>query len=467
MNIAKLLLCVAAVAACLLLISRSTQAAPPAPAIAHAASASRGVPPLRVTPRMRRYARTGYALYFAGTAYELLLLWGILQSGLSARLDAQAQQMWRRMLPAQYRLRRWSRRQRRRLSPQGQRLWIIFLYGPRCLWRHSLFWGRRLVTALVYGVLLTLLLAAAHLPLVWYGSYTLQHQYGLSRQSVGGWLSDYGTGLALDLLSGIAYFVLLWLVRKSPRRWSAWLWAVSVPIIAFGIFLSPVLFDPIYNKFTPLPNGPLRTHLEQLAAKAGIPNAPISVSDQSRRTTTDNAYVTGLGGTARIVIWDTTLKDLDDREVAGVVAHEMGHYALHHVRRGFWETVSGLLVALPLLQWGVTVLWKRCGPRWRVARLTDLSAVPVFLLVLAALTFFSEPITNYFSRQIEHQADAYGLALSGDGPAMARAFVFFASHDLDDPAPPRPIKLWLFSHPPLGERIDFVLGRKSAPAHGT
>ena len=373
--------------------------------------------PPAVTPAMRRYSRTRYVLYFFGTAYGLLALWGVLASGLSARLRTVAERL------------HWAR-----------------------------FW-----TLLVYYALLTLALSVIGFPLGFYSGYWLEHAYGLSSQSFGGWLWDRTEGEVVGLAINVFLFWLLFrLIQESPRRWSLGLWAALVPILAFGIFLEPVLIEPLFNKFSPLPPGPLRTQLHALAVQAGIPNAPIYVADASRRTNTTNAYVTGIGPSARIVLWDTTLTQMPPDEIVGVVGHEMGHYVEKHIYWGFAASVLGLLFALPLAQKLVEGLVRRGGPRWRLTGLTDLAAVPVFLLTVNLLSFLADPLTNGASRYIEHRADAYGLRVTHNGPAMARAFVFFAQHDLDDPDPPPFIKFWTFTHPPLGERIDFVMGRKSA-----
>ncbi len=414
---------VRAVMLCLLIMAcllnpAAGRAAPPNPKPPAASVQTQSVRLPARTPRLARYAETRYALYFGGTAYALLLLWGVLQSGLAARL------------------RDWAERRARR--PWAQ-------------------------TALYYAAL-SLLLALWQAPLTWFGGYALEHRYGLSHQAFTGWLADEAKAWGVDMVVGaLLVALLLGLVHRSPRRWALWLWAALVPLIAFGIFLAPLVIDPLFNRFTPLPPGPLRTQIAQLAARAGIPNAPIYVADKSKQTDTANAYVTGLGGSARIVIWDTTLRELPDDEVVGIVGHEMGHYVLKHIYWGFLESILGLLVGLPLLQGLASRLVSRFGARWQVRGLTDRASVPVFLLAWTLLAFLADPLTNGLSRRIEHQADAYGLQVTHNGPAMARAFVFFAEHDLSDPDPPPFVKFWLFSHPPLGERIHFVLGRNSAP----
>ena len=376
---------------------------------------SADVRPPVVTPEMKRYSEIGYALYFAGTAYGLLALWAVLATGLSARL------------------RQWV---------QPLRFSLLRLLG--------------------YYTLLTLVLVIIHAPLTVYRGYILPHQYGLSSQDFGGWLGDVGKSVGVDTATTVPIlWLLFWLIGRSPRRWALWFWAAVVPIIAFGIFAAPLVVDPLFNKFTPLPPGPLRTQIEALAAKAGIPNAPIYVVDKSKQTHETNAYVTGIGSSARIVLWDTILPPrMPADQLRAIVAHEMGHYVLKHLYWGFLLTVTGLLLALPVAQKFAESLLRRFGPRWRIAGPTDYAAIPVLLLTVSLFSFVFAPLTNGISREVEHQADAYGLQITGDGPAMARAFVTISEQNLSDPNPPPFIKFWLFTHPPLQERIDFALGKK-------
>ena len=165
------------------------------------------VTPPVVTPQMTRYSRTRYALYFAGTAYELLALWGVLATGLSAHL--------RRVV-------------------QPLRFSFFRLAG--------------------YYALLTLVLIVVHAPLTWYSGYYLEHAYGLSSQGVGAWLGDLVKGVAVDIATTVPIlWLLFWLITRSPRRWALWFWGALIPLIAFGIFVSPLVVDPLFNKFTPMP----------------------------------------------------------------------------------------------------------------------------------------------------------------------------------------------------------------------
>ena len=403
--------------ATILLRPSPADAAPPlvsAPAASPAASPGEEVKPPVVTPQMLRYSWTRYALYFAGTAYGLLALWGTLASGLSARLRD-----WAKPL----------------------RFSFLQLAG--------------------YYALLTLALFVIEFPLTWYSGYFLEHSYGLSSQGAGAWAGDRAKGLAVDIATTAPIlWLLFWLIAKSPRRWAFWFWGALIPLIAFGIFVAPLVVDPLFNKFTPLPDGPLKTRIEALAAKAGIPNAPIFVVDKSKQTHSTNAYVTGIGSSARIVLWDTTLQRMPEDQIVAVVGHEMGHYVLKHLYWGFLMSVGGLLVLLPLAKAFAGKVAARFGPRWGIHGLTDYAATPILLLTASLFGFFLAPVTNGVSRVIEHQADAYGLEVTGNRPAMARAFVSLSEQNLSDPNPPAFITFWLFTHPPLQERIDFALGKK-------
>ncbi len=408
---------VIAVGLALALLPVPPRAAAPAPAAQAATqTASDTVTPPVVTPTIRQYSRIRWGMYFVGTAYGLAALGAVLASGISKKLCR----------------------------------WV-------CPWKFSL------LRMAGYYAALTGVLLLVKAPLTWYSGYYLSHAYGLSSQSFLAWLGDLFKGVGVDLLTTIPLlWGLYWLIQRSPRRWALWAWVALIPVIAFGIFASPIFIDPLFNKFTPLPPGQLHDRIEALAAKAGIPDAPILVADKSKQTHETNAYVTGIGSSARIVIWDTTLQQMPEDQIVAIVGHEMGHYVLKHIYWGFALSVGGLLVLLPLAKLSYESLLRRYGTAWGIHDGPgDYAAVPALLLTAALFSFFLAPVTNAVSREIEHQADAYGLSVTANRPAMARAFVSLSEQNLSDPNPPAFIKFWLFTHPPLSERIDFALGRKS------
>lgn len=368
-----------------------------------------------VTPTMRRYSRIRWTLYFVGTAYYLLLLWIVLRTGLSARMRKVADRAGRPLL----------------------------------------------LRVLVYYLLFTAVMTVASFPLDFYSDYWLEHSYGLSAQPFSAWIGDSAKGLGVGIVTMVPVFWLVyWLMGRFPGRWPFVLWAACIPIIAAAIFAQPLIVDPMFNKFTPLPASPLRDRIHGLAVQAGIPNAPILVSDVSKQTNTTNAYVNGIGSSARIVLWDTLLKGknkMPDDQILSIVGHEMGHYVLKHIYWGFLEAVGGLFFVLPILKWGYeTVVW-RSGKTWKLEGPQDLASIPALLLTFSVISFLSSPVVNGLSRHVEHQADEYGLNVTRNPKAMAEAFVALTEQNLSDPDPPKFITLWLGSHPPLKERIEYAL----------
>lgn len=372
---------------------------------------------VRVTPEMVRYSYTRYALYFVGTVAHAAALLLLLRGGISARL--------------------------RDLAERKSR--------------------NRLVQALIYYPLLTLAYGAVTLPLSFYSSFLLPHQYGLSNQKLHTWVLDGAKGYAISSLVGAPVIALLyWTLRRSPRRWWVGFWLASIPLLVMAMLLGPLLIDPLFNKFQPLRNERLRERILALAGRAGIERGRVLEVDASRRTQAVNAYVTGIGGSARIVLWDTLLQKLDEDEVSFVMAHEMGHYVEHHVPLALLAATLGtggvLLIADRSGRW----LIRRYGSSWRVRSLDDLASLPVLLLIVMAVNFFGNPVESAISRHFEGRADTFALQLTGDGQAGASSFVKLSEKNLSLPDPPVFIKLWMFSHPPLKERIDKALAYDQA-----
>ena len=313
------------------------------------------------------------------------------------------------------------------------------------------------VRTVLYIALLSTVLTATSLPISLFGLW-YQWQFGLSTESFGTWATQWLTGFLVSLLTLEIVGVIVFALMRRFKRWWFPLWLSLIPIIAVGIFVAPIVVDPLFNTYTPMPPTPLKTRLEQLASRAGVPNIPIYVVDKSKQTNTTNAYVTGLGGSARIVIWDTLLKKMDANEVVAIVGHEMGHYVLHHVFRGYVFTVLGLVFLLPLGQYGAEHIVRRKGTKWCLRGASDIAVFPIFLFLLSCTEFVLQPVTNGISREIEHEADAYGLKITHDGDDMARAFIALSAQNLGEPDPPKFIVWWRYSHPPIRDRVEFVLG---------
>ncbi|MGE5237075.1 MAG: M48 family metallopeptidase, partial [Acidobacteriota bacterium] len=248
---------------------------------------------------------------------------------------------------------------------------------------------------------------------------------------------------------------------RRIRRWWLALWLGAVPLTIFFVLIAPVVLDPMFNDFKPLRDEKLRTELLDLAHRAGIEGGRVYEVDRSKQTKTMNAYVNGLGPTKRIVLWDTIIAKMDHDELRFVMAHEMGHYVLHHVWKGLGFILAVMFAVFWMGQHAVEWATRRWGRRWGFDDASDPAAVPLLLLVLTVFFFLLTPVINGYSRTIEHQSDIFALELTRLNDAGARAFVAFAedSKVLPDPGPF--IRFWRYSHPTLAERIAFC--RSYAP----
>src|SRR5579862_7263143 len=299
---------------------------------------------------------------------------------------------------------------------------------------------------------------------IWEHRLALQYQQSI--QPWNSWFADWAKGEGVEMAIAILLvWVLFAVIRKSPRKWWIWFWVAAVPLIILGAVVEPLVVEPLFFKFTPLAGSEpaLAGKIEQMTIRAGapIPQDRIFEMNASAKLKELNAYVTGLGASKRVVVWDTTVRRMAEDEILFVTGHEMGHYVLGHVRSGILFACSVLLVFLYLayrvLQWMLT----RWGETWAIRGPDDLAALPVLLLLLSVFGFLFTPISNAYSRHIEHQADQYGLevihGLIPDAPVVAaHSFQILGEVDLEEPNPSTAVKLWFYNHPPLDERMRFA-----------
>lgn len=291
--------------------------------------------------------------------------------------------------------------------------------------------------------------ALVRLPLSAWGGLVYERRWGFSKQTAGGWATDQAKGLAISLVLGAgAWTAVVGLARAFPSGW--WLPAAAALAVltVFLLFLAPVVLEPLFNAFEPLADERLAGELRKLSIDAGVPVDHVLVSDASKRTTKTNAYVSGLGATRRVVLWDTLLESAGEREVKLVIAHELGHRRERHAAK-----FTALFVASGVA--GVLVLRVVLGalsPR-------DL---PLALLLFTGLELAGLPLVAAVSRRWERVADRWSLDLTHDLDAFESAHVGLARDNLSDLAPPRLAYLLLFTHPTPPERLAF--GRAIARA---
>ena len=282
-------------------------------------------------------------------------------------------------------------------------------------------------------------------------SEVVLREYGLSTQTWASWTLDVVKGIGVDAaLTSLALLALVGLARVARRTWWAWGAVATAALVVAGSFGYPLLVEPVFNSFRPLEAGSLRTELLDLAERDGVPVDEVLVADASRRTTALNAYVSGFGGSRRIVVYDTLLEQATDDEVALVVAHELGHAERRDVLVGTLLGALGAAAAVCalalLLSW--PPLRRRAGEGMH-----DPRAVPLVLALVAVTSFVVAPAANLVSRRVEARADVHALDLTGDVPTFVAAQQRLALTNLSD-LDPHPLAYALFAtHPSTTERL--------------
>ena len=325
--------------------------------------------------------------------------------------------------------------------------------------------GRRWLQGFIFVPLLILASDIFDLPVRLYW-HALSLRYEQSVQRWGSWFWDWTKEeLVGTLFALILALILFAVIRRSPRRWWLYFWFASLPIFLGIIFINPLVIDPLFHKFEPLDKEypQMVVDIEKLTSKAGvpIPRDRIFLMHASEKSNEINAYVTGVGASKRVVIWDTTLQKMSKDEALFILGHELGHYVLGHIWKGFVFGAIALLCALYMIFWGLHWMLDRWGRDWQIYGLEDWASLAAFLLLLQLIMFFASPLVNGITRIQEHAADVYGLeVIHGIVPnseeVAAHSFQILGEVDLEDPNPPAFIRFWLYSHPPVAERLIFA-----------
>jgi STE24 endopeptidase len=277
-------------------------------------------------------------------------------------------------------------------------------------------------------------------------------RYGLSTQTWAGWTDDWLRTLAVQVvLTGIAVLVVLTLVRRMPSSWWAAGAVAAVLLTVGGSYVYPVLVEPVFNRFTPMADGQLRTDLLALADRDRVHVKDVLVADASRRTTALNAYVSGFGNSRRIVVYDTLLQQASDREVELVVAHELGHAKRQDVLVG--TIVGALLAAAGVCGLFVLLSSARLLSRVGATSAGDPRVLPLVLFLAVAVPLLISPLTNLVQRHVEARADVHSLELTGDVPTFIATEQRLARANLSDLDPNPVVYGFFFTHPTSPERI--------------
>jgi STE24 endopeptidase len=331
---------------------------------------------------------------------------------------------------------------------------LIAVRPPRRV-RRALERGARrpILGAAAAGAGLSLVLLVVELPLSVIAEQRAR-DFGLSTQDWGGWIGDLakstGIGLVFAALGGA---LLMGLIRRFPRSW--WALGAVAAVVLSAVFVSyaPVIIEPLFNKFTALPDSPLRKEILALAHKDGVDVGEVYRIDASRRTTGANAYVNGIGHTKRVVLYDNLLEDFSPDQVQSVVAHELGHVKHRDVPRGLlW-----LAIVAPAGTLLIQRLTEQLEPQAASGRNAGPQVLPAAALSIALVSFFLNIPGNALSRQVERSADGYALKLDGDPAAFIAVERQLATQNVGDPDPPEWLQLVFGTHPKTVDRIGYAL----------
>lgn len=329
------------------------------------------------------------------------------------------------------------------LTPTGNRLVtrIVARIG-----RH-----RPVVVATAVTVVVVLLTAIARLPLAVWG-YTHARSFGLSTQSLAGWAGDWAIALAImvvsaAVLAGGGYALL----TRWPRRWLLVVAPAALIMVATATLLAPAVVEPLQFTVVELPDGPVRQTLEPVLHAADRPAAPLLVADASRRTSRQNAYVSGIFGTRRIVLYDTLL-ERPPAEIALIVAHELAHERNRDLLRGVLAGAAGLWLLCVVID----VALRRRVRRGLQSHIADPRGAAIVVAVVIVAMVVTTPVSSWASRRAEAAADAGALRLSGATAEYCAVQQGLVDRNLSDPAPPTWERLWWWTHPPAASRLELA-----------
>jgi STE24 endopeptidase len=318
-------------------------------------------------------------------------------------------------------------------------------------------WAERLtrfksLQAGLYAILYILLTSLLTLPFDAYQGYFREHQYGMSNQDLAGWFGDEAKGLAIGLLFGsLAAMAIYAVIRRAARSW--WLWGamVALLLVVVQIVIGPTYLEPVFNKFYPLAESPLKQQILSLARANSIPVTQVYEFDASKQTKRMSAHVSGIFGTAQISLNDNLMTRGSPEEIQAVLGHEMGHYVLNHVYKGVVFVGLIVVVGFAFLSVGFGRVLAGVGRSWGIRDVTDVAGMPLLLALFGLYLFLLTPVLNTITRTMEVEADAFGLNAARQPDGFAQAALHLSEYRKMRPGPIE--EFLFFDHPSGWNRI--------------
>jgi STE24 endopeptidase len=309
-------------------------------------------------------------------------------------------------------------------------------------------WAQNALYAIQYFILTTVVA----LPWAAYEGYVREHQYGMSNQGLAAWLGEQAKGLVITLIFGTLAAVAIYaVIRKLPKTW--WLWgsAVAILFLIFQIAIGPTYLEPVFNKFYPLAESPLKQRILSLARANGIPVEQVYEFDASKQTTKMSAHVSGIAGSAQISLNDNLINRASPEEVEAVIGHEMGHYVLNHVYKGVLAFGVLVVIGFAFMSWAFGRVTLKFGERWGFRDVADIAGLPLLVALFSVYGFALTPLFNTITRSMEAEADAFGLNAARQPDGAAQAALHLAEYRKMQPGPLE--EVIFFDHPSGWNRI--------------
>lgn len=324
--------------------------------------------------------------------------------------------------------------------------WIIIIVIIFATWKY--FSQNPKISVLLaagYIALFLIILQLLLMPFDYYRGFVIEHKFGLSNQVFSSWLVDCLKSKAISFLINLAVLTVIYtLMTYIPKYWWIIAGAAFIVFLIIGIFISPLIIDPLFYKFKPLEDEEMRLAIEDMANEAGIKVDEILIADASRRTNKINAYFTGIGATKRIVVFDNLLEKFNRKESLTVIAHEIGHWKYLHIVKSF---IIGAISGLLLIFFSKILAGK-------IGMTGDIRFILIIFLLFSIVMFISLPVQNIISRSFEKQADEVAIKLTDDPQTQISLMKKIAVSNLSSVNPSLIIKYIIYSHPPIIERIE-------------